>query len=249
MTSLNKNVLAIIPARYSSIRFPGKALAHISGKPMIQWVYESTQKSNVYRTIVATDDKRILKCVEKFGGEAIITSDKHETGTDRIYEVAAKFDAEELILNVQGDEPLISPDAINDLINAMHEKENADMGTMAVPIHFDSPDFTDPNVVKVVIDQESFALYFSRAPIPHRRFPFEGELQPLKHWGIYAFRKDFLQNFVTLPPGRLEKVEKLEQLRALENGANIFVAQTSSETVGVDVPSDIERVEAILSGE
>ena len=242
-----KHVIAVIPARYQSTRFPGKALAKIAGKPMIQWVYESTQKSKVSRSIVATDDERILDCVNHFGGEAFLTSKDHQTGTDRINEVIQKINDVNLVVNIQGDEPLISPTTINLLVEDMIASEDADMGTVAVPMPSESPEFQDPNVVKVVVDKYNFAIYFSRSPIPFFRDSETYQLKPLKHWGLYIFRKDFLQKFVAWPQGPLEKAENLEQLRALENGAKIFVTVASGNSVGVDVPDDIRKVEALLA--
>ena len=239
-------VVAVIPARYGSTRFPGKALTAIAGRPMIQWVYETTLGTRVSKTIVATDDQRIFDCVIGFGGEAVMTSPQHRTGTDRVAEAVADLDVN-VILNVQGDEPLIPADIIDDLIGTLLSKEDADMATIAVPIKSSSLEFHDPNVVKVVLDSNSSALYFSRAPIPFSRNDENRDPHPFKHWGIYAFKKRFLQQFVNWPQGPLERAEKLEQLRALENGARIAVCIGSGQTVAVDTPADVEKVEALIA--
>lgn len=241
-----RGVIAIIPARYQSSRFPGKPLATIAGKPMIQHVYENTARAEVARVVVATDDERIRRCVCDFGGEAVMTSARHATGTDRIAEALGDRRAE-LVLNVQGDEPLIPPEIINRLIAGMQANPAAQMGTMAVPIDPDTSAFTDPNVVKVVCDQKGFALYFSRAPIPCDRDHRGSGVVPLHHWGLYAYRRAFLQQFIAWPQGALEKSECLEQLRALEHGARILVLQADRPTIGVDTPADLELVETILA--
>ncbi len=246
MNSDEPNVLAVIPARFQSKRFPGKPLAIIAGKPMIQRVYETTSATRVSKTLVATDDQRIFDCVTRFGGEVVLTSSSHATGTDRVAEVAKSIDAD-LVLNVQGDEPLISATVIDDLIDAMLSEDNeAEMGTIAVPLAPESFEFRDPNVVKVVLDNAGYALYFSRSSIPFCR-EIEGDnTPPYQHWGIYAFKPKFLQDFVRWPRGGLERAENLEQLRALENGVKISVVISSHGTVGVDVPDDIRKVEARL---
>ena len=239
------SVVAVIPARYGSTRFPGKALAKICGKPMIQWVYETTRRSKASKTIVATDDQRIFDCVIGFGGEPVMTSPEHDTGTDRIAEAVSGMDVD-VILNVQGDEPLIPTATIDDLIDTVLAKEKADMATIAVPITSGSNDFKNPNVVKVVLAHNNFALYFSRAPIPYSPSMENVNSRLLKHWGIYAFRRHFLEQFVNWPRGPLERSEQLEQLRALENGARISVCIGTGETVAVDTPDDIRKVEALL---
>ena len=236
--------IAVIPARYGSTRFPGKPLALIAGKPMVQWCYESTSKCKELDDIlVATDDQRIVDAVTAFGGKAVMTSPNHATGTDRIAE-AIQNDSADLILNVQGDEPLMSANVLSRLILTMRET-GAEMGTAAVPFKETGRDPMDPNAVKVVVDKRGFALYFSRSLIP---FPRKGgvPVEPLLHWGLYAYRRDFLNAFVKWERGTLEACESLEQLRALENGAKISVIVTNERSVGVDVPEDIELVEKLI---
>ncbi len=242
---MSKRTIAVLPARYGSTRFPGKPLALIAGKPMIQWCYESTRKcAELDDVIVATDDQRIYDAVAAFGGKAVMTSPNHPTGTDRIAE-AVKDDDADLIVNVQGDEPLMSAKVLSQLIATMRES-GAEMGTAAVPFSKTGRDPNDPNAVKVVIDRRGFALYFSRSLIP---FPRSGgvPVEPLLHWGLYAYRRDFLYEFVKWERGKLEACESLEQLRALENGAKISVIVTPERSVGVDVPEDIAFVEKMIA--
>lgn len=237
--------IAVIPARYGSTRFPAKPLALISGKPMIQWTYESTAACPDFdEVIVATDDRRIAEVVEGFGGKAVMTSVECRTGTDRIWEAIQAVEGD-LIVNVQGDEPLIAAEVLHELVVKMRES-GADMGTVAVPFSVAGRDPADPNAVKVVVDNNNMALYFSRARIPYLREGGE-ECGALLHWGLYAYTRDFLNRFVGWETGRLEASEKLEQLRALENGARIGVIVTDKRTVGVDVPEDIAQVEAMLA--
>lgn len=241
---MSERTVAVIPARYGSTRFPGKPLALIAGKPMVQWCYESTRKcADLDDVIVATDDQRIADAVASFGGKAVMTSPNHQTGTDRIAEAVANIDAD-LIINVQGDEPLMAPSVLSQLIAKMRGT-GAEMGTAAVPFSVSGRDPADVNAVKVVLDQAGMALYFSRSLIP---FPRKGgvPVEPLLHWGLYAYRRDFLDKFVSWPRGALEACESLEQLRALEHGARISVIVTTERSVGVDVPEDIELVEKML---
>ena len=236
--------IAVIPARYGSTRFPAKPLALIAGKPMIQWTYESTCKcADFDEVLVATDDERIRSAVAGFGGTAVMTSESCRSGTDRIWE-AIQDRAADLVVNVQGDEPLIPASVLHQLVSQMRES-GADMGTVAVPFSVAGRDPQDPNAVKVVLDARQFALYFSRAPIPFQRQGGEA-CEPLLHWGLYAYTRDFLERFVAWPTGRLEACEKLEQLRALENGAKICVLVTNERTADVDVPEDIARVEELI---
>ncbi|MBO4511538.1 MAG: 3-deoxy-manno-octulosonate cytidylyltransferase [Victivallales bacterium] len=241
---MSERTVAVIPARYGSTRFPGKPLALIAGKPMVQWCYESTRKcADLDDVIVATDDQRIVDAVASFGGKAVMTSPNHQTGTDRIAEAVANIDAD-LIINVQGDEPLMASSVLSQLIAKMRST-GAEMGTAAVPFSASGRDPQDVNAVKVVLDQAGMALYFSRSLIP---FPRKGGIpvEPLLHWGLYAYRRDFLDKFVSWPRGALEACESLEQLRALEHGAHISVIVTTERSVGVDVPEDIELVEKML---
>jgi len=240
-------VVAVIPARYSSTRFPGKPLVPIHGKPMIQWVYERTCRARlVDRVIVATDDQRIADAVTAFSGEFCMTSDQHPTGTDRLAEVAGKLDAE-LIVNVQGDEPLIDPVMIDQAIQPLLDDDSIKMGTLAAPVT--SPEeYRNPNVVKVVVDRQGFALYFSRAPIPHDRDHSTGPVPSTarKHIGLYVYRREFLLKYASLAETELEQLEKLEQLRALEHGVPIRVVDTTAGCIGVDTPEDLARIEELL---
>ncbi len=250
MNKTRDAIIAIIPARYGSTRFPGKALAAIRDKPMFQWVYERTKQSKlVNRVIVATDDERILRTVASFGGEATMTSSAHPTGTDRIAEVAAGLDCD-IIVNVQGDEPLIRPEMIDEAVAPLVRDSSIPMGTLCRKIESAAEAF-DPNVVKAVFDRSGFALYFSRAPIPWNRDLWAGktifaDMTPggalHKHIGLYAYRREFLLRYAKLPQTALEDVEKLEQLRALEYGHRIKVTVTQHESFGVDIPADLSKI-------
>ena len=237
-------VMGIIPARYRSSRFPGKPLANINGKPMIQHVYERARHcQKLDRVLVATDDLRILETVRGFGGESLLTRDDHESGTDRMAEACETLGLEDsdIVVNIQGDEPLLEPEMVELLIDTLHAFPERCMGTLAFPSR-NEEDYTDPNVVKVVVDNEGRALYFSRSPVPHYRDGFVKNLKFLKHLGFYAYRHWFLRVFTKLPQGTLEKAEKLEQLRALEYGYPIHVTLSAVETQGVDTPEDLERL-------
>ena len=231
---------AVIPARYGSTRFPGKVLAELCGKPMIQWVYEKAAASIADEVIIATDEPKVARAVEGFGGRAVMTSPNHPSGTDRISEAVQGLDCD-IIINVQGDEPLIPTSVIDGLIRKMQEDASIEMGTVAVP-RMRSEIENDPNKVKVVFDERNFALYFSRSMLPYLR---EGgkDTKTYLHWGIYAYRRETLDRFVRLPEGRLESCEKLEQLRALENGIRIYVMLSDLESIGVDTPEDLKRAE------
>ena len=242
--SFNKKVVVVIPARYASSRFPAKPLHLICGKPMIQWTYEQASKAKlVSQVIVATDDQRIFDCVKSFGGEVAMTSTNHPSGTDRIAEVLEHVDAD-LVINVQGDEPTIDPVVIDELAVAMLE-QGAEMGTAAVAIDREGEDFTNPNVVKLVKDCDGYALYFSRAAIPFCREGAE-PVQPLKHWGLYAYTPELVRKFIKWPESSLEKCEKLEQLRAVEHGVKILVITAEHDTVGVDTLADAQKVARII---
>ncbi len=250
MNNNRDSIIAVIPARYGSTRFPGKALVLIKDKPMIQWVYERTRRSSlVNRVIVATDDERIREAVASFGGEAVMTSGKHPTGTDRIAEVAAHLDCD-IVVNVQGDEPLIQPEMIDEAITPLVRDPSIPMGTLCRRID-DPAEAYDPNVVKAVFDRNGFALYFSRAPIPWNRDLWAdkkifSDLPPAdglhKHIGLYVYRRDFLLRYARLPQTALEEMEKLEQLRALEHGHRIKVTVTRHESFGVDIPADLSKI-------
>lgn len=265
------SAIVVIPARYASTRFPGKPLALLKGMPLIQHVYQNSLKARLAENvIVATDSETIFETVMSFGGKAVMTSPEHQSGTDRIAEVAAAMSCD-IMVNVQGDEPLIRPEMIDAVISLLDDNR-ASLGTLAIPIR-DSREIFDPNVVKVVFDAEGFAWYFSRAPIPYHRDEWtmeskgqraEGKgLEQLyelhapcskrhayscfKHVGIYSYRRDVLLRLSALPQSRLENIEKLEQLRAIEHGFRIKVRETLFETIGVDTPQDLERVEQCLN--
>jgi 3-deoxy-manno-octulosonate cytidylyltransferase (CMP-KDO synthetase) len=250
------NVWAVIPARYASSRLPGKPLVPLAGKPMIQHVWERVRRAQrVSRVLVATDDERIRRAVTEFGGEAVMTRAEHRSGTERLAEVAASAASSgaEIFVNVQGDQPLIEPAAVDAAVEILLEDSSVEVATLSVPIATPG-DVMDPNVVKVVLDFEGNALYFSRAPIPWIRdtagggtgFSRPAGSTHLKHLGLYAFRRSALLEFPTFPQGELEKLEQLEQLRWLENGYKIRVAETSYDSVSVDVTEDIARVEKLL---
>lgn len=242
----------LIPARYASTRFPGKPLADLLGKPMIQWVVERCQKvSSAEEVLVATDDERIAAAVEGFGGRAVMTRADHPTGTDRLAEVAANLEAD-LVVNVQGDEPLIDPDHIETAVEALVDDPEAVMATLCAPLTL-KEEFTDPNVVKVVCDQKGGALYFSRAPIPWPRDGGDDLAAALlasgarRHIGLYVYRREFLLEIPRLERSPLEQVESLEQLRVLEHGYRIAVAEVEDYGIGVDTPEDLERVRRQLA--
>ena len=246
------NIVAIIPARYEAVRLPGKPLLDIDGRPVIQHVYlRAARATRISRVIVATDDRRIFDAVEGFGGEAVMTSPDHPSGTDRIAEVATGLDAE-IIVNVQGDEALIDPRMIDQAVEPLLGDAEIPMATVATRIS-GPEELNDPNVVKVVVDRRGLALYFSRCPIPFVRDgrPDSDTLTSqhfLHHIGLYVYRRDFLLRFAELSPTPLERIEKLEQLRALENGYRIAVTETPYSSIGVDTPEDLARVRRIVAG-
>lgn len=256
--------IVIIPTRYGSTRFPGKPLVDIMGKPMIQHVWErAMEASEIERVIVATDDEKVYSTVKGFGGEATFTSKEHQTGTDRIAEVVRRLPSEmDIIVNVQGDEPLIEPDMVDQVVKILIDDPKASIGTLCRKIG-DIKEMMDTNVVKVVFDKDGYALYFSRLPIPYWR---DDEQRPnpetspswqqgrgsgqgprlkniyYKHLGIYSYRRDALLRLSSMVPTSLEKAERLEQLRALENGFKIKVGETDKDTIGVDTEEDLEMV-------
>ena len=235
----------IIPARWGSTRFPGKALHPIHGKPLLQHVWErSSRARGIDRVIVATDDLRIAEAAFAFGAEVALTSPKHRSGTDRVAEVAAGLRGVKHVINVQGDEPLIDPALISKLAKTLAQERKLEMITAANVIE-DEAEIPNPNVVKVVIDRSSDALYFSRSPIPFIRDG--GSIPFLRHQGIYGYTTAFLLRFVKWKAGRLEQAEQLEQLRALENGARIRVLLTKHLSIGVDTPSDVALAERQFS--
>jgi len=252
--------VVVIPARYGSTRFPGKPLALLKGKPIIHWVYERAKDSRLAQdVIVATDDERIFRSIVEIGGKAVMTEPHHASGTDRIAEVARSLESD-IIINVQGDEPFIKGDMIDHTIELLKDPR-ASISTLARRI--ESPEeLIDPNVVKVVFDSEGFALYFSRSVIPYYRDRWkaptvtcatdtslfiENEIEIYKHIGIYGYRRDALLMLSRSPQSRLEKIEKLEQLRALEKGLKIKVGLTPYNTIGIDTPEDLKKAEELIS--
>ncbi|RYD20493.1 MAG: 3-deoxy-manno-octulosonate cytidylyltransferase [Verrucomicrobiaceae bacterium] len=243
------HILGIIPSRWGSTRFPGKPLHLIAGKPLIQHVWERCKEcSKLDEILVATDDERIKEAVEAFGGKVAMTSPDHPTGTDRIAEAVKASPQATHIINIQGDEPLIDPALIDELATVMAADDSLDMATAANPLDPADPAVQDPNVVKVALALDGRALYFSRSPLPFFRNPVEG-LPVLRHKGIYAYKRSFLERFITWPPSPLEKAESLEQLRALENGASIKVLPTADTSPGVDTPEQALEIERILAAE
>lgn len=248
-------VVAIIPARYGSTRLPGKPLASIGGKPMIQHVYESASKARVLdRVLVATDDRRIEAAVKDFGGEAMMTSKHHASGTDRLAEVARKLKAD-LLVNVQGDLPFVHADTISLAVRPLRRDRTISMGTVCNPI-YDEQEWRNPNIVKVLTDRAGFALYFTRAPVPYvrdaqielgsRDAVSQQRLWGYRHLGLYVYRRDFLLKFARLQPTPLEQLESLEQLRAMAYGYRIHVALVDERSVEVDTAEDLKRAEEYL---
>jgi len=256
-----KIVVAIIPARYASVRLPGKLLLPVAGRPLIAHTIEQARSaSTVSRVIVATDDQRIFDAVSSIGAEVVMTSPEHCSGTDRLAEVAATLPDECIIVNVQGDEPMIAPETIDVAVKALLDDEDADMATTCEPIE-SIDDLLNGNIVKVVIGDSGYALYFSRSPMPfprdaslkyggdpNRAIREEPELLSLfrKHTGLYVYRRDYLLRLSKLSPTRQEKIEMLEQLRALEDGADIRVVEAVGSSVGVDTQDDYEKVRELL---
>ncbi len=239
--------VVIIPARYQSKRFEGKPLVKICDKPMIQRVYEnSTMAGKISRVVVATDDDRIAESVRSFGGEVIMTSNQHRSGTDRVAEAAEKMGLSplDIVVNVQGDQPLIDPRCLDDVVRPFSEDPEIEMSTLAFKI-VRKEEIINPKDVKVTFDQKGFALYFSRSPIPFGR-DRSVDFETYKHLGVYAYRKQYLDIFRNLPEGRLEKIEKLEQLRALEYGHKIRIIVTEYDSPEVDLVEDVQRIEQML---
>lgn len=237
-------VLCVIPARYASTRLPGKPLSMIAGKPMIQHVYERACMAELPdEVVVATDNELVQKAVEGFGGKAMMTSPDHSSGTDRLAEVALNYPDVDVIVNVQGDEPMIPPEVIDRLANAFTEDENLNMATLKVLMP--EEDYDNPAAVKVVTDLNGYALYFSRSLMPYPRNKPE-DYKVFKHVGIYAYRRDFLLKYAALTPTPLERAESLEQLRALENGYKIKVLESDFQGIGVDTPEDLAAVNALF---
>ena len=245
-------VIAVIPARWASTRFPGKPLALLCGKPMIQWVVEQTEKARSVSAVwVATDDARIAKAVAGFGGRAVMTAAHHESGTDRIAEAVAN-EAVDIVVNVQGDEPLMPPENIDAVVPPLLEEPGIEVSTLMIRLK-SYEEMHNPDITKVVADRKGRALYFSRSPIPHHRDEWQdapaGGAAPYghKHIGLYGYTKSFLMRFAGLAPSRMEKLEKLEQLRILDNGHPIHVVETDKDSIGVDRPEDLQAVEKRLN--
>ncbi len=238
-------ILGVIPARYGSTRFPGKALARLRGQTLIQRVWDRAKTAKrLDRLVVATDDERIQDAVRAFGGEAVMTSAGLPSGTDRAWEAARETSAQ-IVVNIQGDEPLITPPMIDGLVEGLLKEPEAQMATLRFAMK--GPEgYSDPNVVKVVSDRKGWALYFSRSPIPAYRVGNVFTVAWYKHIGMYAYRRSFLEQFVSWPVSALERTEALEQLRALERGVRIKVLDSPQNTIGVDTPEDLKRVEAII---
>jgi 3-deoxy-manno-octulosonate cytidylyltransferase (CMP-KDO synthetase) len=232
------SAIAIIPARYQSTRLPGKPVLEIQGKTLIEHVYRRVQKAeSVERIVVATDDRRIAEAVQRFGGDVIMTRNDHQSGTDRLAEAAADLPADALIVNVQGDEPLIEPEVIDRAVAAARHGD-AEMITLMTPLA-DRASIDDPNRVKVVVDRQGFALYFSRSAVPSSGTTF-------LHLGLYVYRVGFLRQFTQLERTPLEIAERLEQLRALEHGFRIRVVEVESASWGIDTPADLEKFKSVL---
>jgi 3-deoxy-manno-octulosonate cytidylyltransferase (CMP-KDO synthetase) len=240
---VRRKILGVIPARFASSRFPGKALIPISSKPMLQHVYErASQARYLTSTLIATDDPRIFEAATNFGAQVRMTRADHVSGTDRVAEIASAETAE-IIVNIQGDEPLIDPDAIDAAILPLEHNPDVVMATLKKKIE-DPREIIDPNVVKVVTDRAGDAIYFSRCAIPYGREGYQP--RHFKHIGLYVYRRDFLLGYSSLPIGPLEQAERLEQLRAIENGYKIRVVETEYESLGVDTPADLARVAELM---
>ena len=247
---MSVQIVCIIPSRYDSTRFPGKPLADLAGKPMIQHVYERVLKAmSVSFAAVATDDERIFAAVRAFGGRAVMTSPRHRSGTDRIAEAVETMGLrdDDIVVNVQGDQPLFVPSQVDEVAGPLLQDGSIPMSTLIYRIVRDE-EIAHPNAVKTVFDRNHFALYFSRATIPFVRDAAR-RAEYFKHHGIYAYRRHFLRTFTSLPEGILERLEALEQLRALENGYRIKVVVTSHDSVEVDTPVELERVRRLITGE
>ena len=238
--NISHRIIGVIPARYSSSRLPGKPLVDINGKTMIQRVWEQSSKSKYLDlVIVATDDKRIYDKVLSFSGEAVMTSKNHKSGTDRVYEAVRKINCN-IVVNIQGDEPFINPNDIDIAIKPLLIEKNVNVTTLCYKINKKN-EIEDSNVVKVIFDKNNNAVYFSRYPIPYTKCKIAG-VKYYKHIGLYAFRKDYLIRFVNMKPSIMEKAEKLEQLRILENGEKIKVIETKNDSISIDTMEDLNKV-------
>jgi len=258
--SAKPKVFAVIPARWASTRFPGKPLAPLMGRPMIQWVVERAgQAPSVSEVIVATDDERIVKAVQGFGGQAVMTSPDHPSGSDRIAEVVSERPCD-VVVNIQGDEPLIPPENIEQVVQLLIDPDEPAVSSLMIAID-DYDEVFDPNIVKVVANEAGRALYFSRSPVPYPRDAWQGRSEKeirrepfpqrtfFRHIGLYAYRRDFLLEYTRMPPTPLEQKEKLEQLRILENGFSIQVGETDRVSMGVDHEDDLRKVESLAKAQ
>jgi len=235
--------LGVIPARYASTRLPAKPLADINGHPMIEWVYKRSLDSNLDKVVVATDDERIYEAIKSFGGEVIMTSKNHLNGTSRIAEVAKSYTDFDVIINIQGDEPLIEREMIDSLIKPFKEEKELQMATLKYKLN-SFEEVENPNNVKVICDKNDYAIYFSRSPLP---YPRELNMDNyFKHIGVYGYKKDFVIKYSQMEATKLELSESLEQLRVLENGYKIKVIETPFKIVGVDTKKDLEKVSKLL---
>ena len=239
------NILAVIPARYNSQRFPGKPLVMIDDRPMVQWVYEAAKSCPSFsKVIVATDSEAIAECVRRFGGAVEITRSDHKTGTDRVAEVAQWYPQMDAIANVQGDQPFVTSKMLTELVTPYLEGKSPDMTTLACPLD-QKTGYSDPNVVKVLCDCNGRALYFSRSAIPYYRNPSPAPV--FHHLGLYAFRRDFLAGYAKLTPTPLEHCEGLEQLRVLEHGYSISVRQTQKSVLEINTPDDLLQAKSLIT--
>ncbi|MBE9012438.1 3-deoxy-manno-octulosonate cytidylyltransferase [Pseudanabaenaceae cyanobacterium LEGE 13415] len=237
-------ILAVIPARYSSQRLPGKVLLNIGDRPMVQWVYEAAKQCSVFSdVVVATDSEPVAACVRGFGGKVEMTSSQHETGTDRVAEVASRYPEMDIVVNVQGDQPFVTSEMLVRLVQPYLDGETPEMTTLATPLNLETG-FDDPNVVKVLCDRNQHALYFSRSPIPYFRNP--GVVPVYHHLGLYAFRRDFLASYAHLEPTPFEQCEALEQLRVLEHGFQIRVCLSEKMTIEVNTADDLTAAKDLV---
>ena len=243
---MSMKIIGVIPARYASTRLKGKVLADINGKPMIQHVWERAKESKLLNDlIIASDSEVVIEKARAFGAKAVLTAVHHPSGSDRVAEAVQSLNVD-IVVNIQGDEPLIAPTVIDDLVRTLRDDEHCVMATTIKRLSREE-DLNDPSVVKVVVDQNQNALYFSRSPIPYDRDRTGWKnVGYYRHLGIYAYRKDFLLNFIKLPKSHLEKIEQLEQLRVLEAGYKIKTVLTDMETIGVDTEEDLNRVRELL---
>ena len=240
-------ILAVVPVRYGATRFPGKPLADLDGRPIVQWVYEAAAATEVFDdVIVATDSATIAERVREFGGTVELTREDHETGTDRVAEIAERHPEADIVANVQGDQPFATTEMLTALVRPYVEGESPPMTTLACPLE-DPAWWDDPNVVKVVRGVDGYALYFSRSSIPHGAAEDAAHVRPLHHLGLYAFTRETVLRFPELPPTPLEQQERLEQLRALEHGIRILVCDTERPVLEVNTPQDLQRARRLVA--